>query len=219
MKRIDSAVLRRRMVDCQVRPADVTDYGIIEAMLRVPRERFLPGDLRRFAYADRDFRLPGGQVLLAPRTFAKMLQVAGIGADDMVLDVGTAHGYSAAVLSHLAEAVVALEEDPAVVEEATASLADFGVENCVVLQAPLVAGVPEHGPYDAILVQGGVEWLPDSYWQQLKDGGRLVAIHTGEAGGECRLQIRSGEACSRVSAFDATAPILAGFEAVRGFEF
>ncbi len=219
MNETDCAALRRTMVDCQIRPADVTDYGIIEALLWAPRERFLPERLRPFAYADRDFRLPGGQVLLAPRTFAKMLQVARVGPSDMVLDLGCAYGYSAAVLSRLAEAVVALEPDAAVADEATAILADLGVENCAVLSAPLAEGVPEHGPFDVILVEGGVGRLPGALLTQLKDGGRLVAVHVGEIDGECRVRTRSGDAYGHVSGFDAVAPVLSGFEARKEFVF
>ena len=164
MNDIGYGALRRRMVDCQVRPADVTDYGIIDALLWAPRERFLPERLCPLAYADRDFDLPGGQVLLAPRTFAKMLQVAGIGATDMVLDIGCGYGYSAAVLSRLAEAVVALVPDAATADEATATLLELGVENCAVLSAPLAAGVPEHGPFDVILVEGASSAFPRHFW-------------------------------------------------------
>ena len=213
------SVLRRTMVDCQIRPADVTDYVILEALLWAPRERFLPERLRPFAYADRDFRLPADQVLLAPRTFAKMLQVGRIGPSDMVLDVGCGYGYSAAVVSRLAEAVVALVPDAGIAEEATAALADLGVENCAVLPAPLTEGVPEQGPFDVILVEGGIERLPDALAGQLKDGGRLVAVHMAETRGECRVRTRTAAAHSEVSVFDATAPVLPGFEAMEEFAF
>ncbi len=219
MNETDYARLRRRMVDCQVRPADVTDYRVLDAMLWAPRERFLPRRLHRLAYAERDVRLPGGQVVLAPRTLARMLQAAEIGSGDMVLDLGCGYGYSAALLSRLAEAVVAIETDPAIAEEATATLADLGVENCAVLSAPLTDGVPKQGPFDAILIEGGVERVPDALSDQLKDGGRLVFVRVAGTGGECLVRTRFGDAFSEVGAFDATAPLLAGFESKREFVF
>jgi len=215
----DFAALRRTMVDCQIRPADVTDYRVLAAMMWAPREMFLPSRLRPVAYADRDFALPEGEVVLAPRTLAKMLQVAGVRSDDIVLDIGCAGGYSAAVVSRLAEAVVALERDSRRVDRATAQLAAAGVVNCAVLEGDLVVGDPAHGPYDVILVQGGVERMPNALCRQLKENGRLVAIRVCGPGGECRVVQRCGEAFAERGVFDAVAPRLQAFARRAEFAF
>ena len=213
------AQARRTMVDCQIRPADVTDHRIIEAFLAVPRERCVPEERRDLAYADEDAVYPEGQVVLAPRTFAKMLQAASIHRDEIVLDIGCASGYSAAVLSRLADAVVALESSSVLAEQATETLADIGVENCAVLTHTLPNGAPEHQPYDVILVNGGIETLPNGLRAQLKEGGRLVILRVQAGHGECRVITRFGNAYGEVSAFDATAPVLPGFRAEPKFLF
>lgn len=216
---LDFAQARRNMVDCQIRPADVTDHLVMDALAAVHRERFLPEPSQHSAYSDGDLVLDGGAVVLAPRTFAKMLQAAGIGPDDVVLDIGCALGYSAAVLARLAGIVVALESDPTMVERATVALADAGVENCAVLERPLPAGDAEHGPYDVIFIEGGIECLPPALPRQLRDGGRLLAVMRESAGGECRRILRAAEAFSEISLFDATAPLCPGFGVQPGFTF
>ena len=137
----DYAQARRVMVDRQVRPADVTDLRIIAALLDVPREMFVPAARRAVAYLDLDVPVSeSGRALLKPMVFAKLLQAAGIGETDRVLDVGCATGYSAAVLAKLAGHVVALEEDAAMAREASATLAQAGAGNIAVASGPLAAG-------------------------------------------------------------------------------
>ncbi len=215
----EQAKARQTMVDGQVRTSDVTSYSVIDAMLWAPRERFMPESRAAFAYADAHAVFPGGQVALSPRVQAKMLQAARVRPDHVVLDVGCAAGLSAALLSRLAGAVVALESDPQLAERATSTLIDAGVENCAVLCGSLADGDPDHQPYDAILVNGGIERLPEALPRQLRDGGRLVAVMLDGARGECRVMTRSGDAFGSMPVFDATAPLLPGFEAERAFVF
>lgn len=210
---------RLRMVDGQVRTADVTSYGVIDAMLWAPRERFMPDERTALAYADAHAVFPDGQVVLSPRVQAKMLQEARVRPDQVVLDVGCAAGLSAALLSCLAGTVVALEADPDLAERATSALAAVGVENCAVLCRSLVEGDPDHQPYDAILINGGIERLPNTLSRQLRDGGRLVMVMMNGVRGECQVVTRSGDVYGSRSAFDATAPLLPGFEAEREFAF
>ena len=219
MAALDYGQARRTMVDTQVRPSDVTDYAVIDAMLWAPREMFVPEQRRALAYADENLRLPTGQVILSPRTFAKMLQVACIRRDDMVLDVGCALGYSSAVASRLAGAVIALESDPEMTRAATDGLAELGVENCAVLSASLAEGDPRHAPYDVILVNGGIQTTPERLRRQLKDGGRLVVVRVTGVGGACTVTSRIGEAFGEQSMFDASAPVLKEFTAAEEFEF
>lgn len=216
---IDFAAAREAMVDGQVRPSDVTRYPIIAAMLDVPREDFVPKALQPVAYLGEHVPLAPGRVLLDPRVFAKMLDAVAIGPRDLVLDVGCGLGYSTAVLARMAEAVVALEEDGAMAAEAAAALVAHGVDNAVVEAGPLAAGVPAHGPYDAVVVEGGVERLPEAIGDQLKPGARIVAIFVEGALGQARLGVRTEDGVVWRRVFDATAPVLPGFAAAKAFEF
>jgi protein-L-isoaspartate(D-aspartate) O-methyltransferase len=216
---IDFVAAREAMVDRQVRTADVTLYPIIEAMLAVPREDFVPPALLPVAYLGGDVPIAPGRVLLDPRVFAKLLDALNPGPSDLVLDLGCGTGYSTAVLARLAEAVIALEEDPALAAEAEALLAAHSVDTAVVQTGPLVAGVPEHGPFDAILVEGAVERLPEAIADQVKPGGRIAAVFTAGAAGQARLGLRTEQGVAWRRLFDATAPLLPGFEATKAFEF
>ncbi|MDX2482620.1 MAG: protein-L-isoaspartate O-methyltransferase [Pseudodonghicola sp.] len=213
----DFAARRRMMVDTQVRPSDVTKYPIIDAMLTVPRELFVPDALRDVAYAGEDLELEGGRVLLEPRTLAKMLETLDLGEDDLVMDIGSGFGYSAAVIARLAQAVIAVEEDEAMAGEAQALLSQAGADNAVVHQGPLAAGAPEHGPYDVIIIEGGIEEVPAALLDQLKDGGRIACIFLEGALGEVRIGYKSGDTLSWRFEFNAAAPILPGFRTQQAF--
>lgn len=213
----DFARRRTTMVDTQVRPSDVTKFPIIDAMLTVPRELFVPADKREAAYVGEHVSLPGGRVVLDPRTLAKMLEAAEIDLDDLVLDIGTGMGYSAALAARMADAVIAVEDSEDRVAEAERALADAGVDNVAVVQGALAEGAAKHGPYDVILVEGAVERIPDTLTQQLKEGGRIVAIFLEDRLGVVRVGHKLDGAVSWRFAFNAGAPLLPGFEAARAF--
>jgi protein-L-isoaspartate(D-aspartate) O-methyltransferase len=215
----DYETRRITMVDTQVRPSDVTKFPIIDAMLTVPRELFVPQSLREAAYVGRNLDLRPGRALLEPRTLAKLLDALDIEPDDLVLDIGPWLGYSAAVIARLAEAVVAVEDDAGRVADAEALLAEIGADNVAMIEGPLAGGAPKHGPYDAIVLEGAVEAVPAAIVDQLKDGGRIGAIFMEGALGVARLGHKSGGRLSWRYAFNAAAPILPGFEAVRDFVF
>ncbi|TDK49657.1 protein-L-isoaspartate O-methyltransferase family protein [Antarcticimicrobium luteum] len=213
----DFAARRRMMVDTQIRPADVTKYPIIDAMLTVPREIFVPDARRDIAYAGEDLDLGGGRVLLEPRTLAKMLDTLDLGPDELVMDVGCGYGYSAAVIARLAQAVIAVEEDEAMAGEAQALLSEAGADNAVVHQGPLAEGADEHGPYDVIIVEGGIEEVPAPLIAQLKDGGRMACLFMQGALGEVRIGYKSGGTLTWRFEFNAAAPVLPGFGRERAF--
>ena len=215
---LDNAANRTMMVDTQVRPSDVTKFPILEAMLTVKREAFVPQALRDVAYADEVVDLGNGRAMLDPRSFAKMLDVLDIQRSDVILDVGCGLGYSSAVLAHMADAVVALEEDEDLARDAEAALAEQAVDNAVVVSGPLTGGAAKSGPYDVICVQGAVSAVSDDILAQLKEGGRIAAIFTAGPVGEARLGRKSGGKVSWSLAFNATAPILPGFAAEAAFE-
>jgi protein-L-isoaspartate(D-aspartate) O-methyltransferase len=207
----DFPVRRRTMVDTQVRPSDVTKYPIIEAMLEVPRELFIPAGRREAAYIGENIPLAPGRVILEPRTLAKMLDALDIRNDELVLVVGAGLGYSAAVIARLAEAVVAVEEDEAMGRDAEAALAETGTDNVAVVHASLAEGAPQHGPYDVIVIDGAAEELPPAIAAQLKEGGRIGCVFVDAALGVCRIGYRADGGLTWRSAFNAAAPILPGF--------
>lgn len=207
----DFATRRTVMVDSQVRPSDVTKFPIIDAMLNVPRERFVPGAMREAAYVGETLDLGSGRSLLEPRSLAKMLDALDIGPGELVLDIAPAYGYSAAVIARLAEAVVAVEEDEDMASEAQATLSDVGADNVAVVTGPLAEGAPKHGPYDVITIQGGVEQVPTALADQLKEGGRIGCLFMDGALGTCRIGHKIDGQISWRFAFNAAAPVLPGF--------
>ncbi len=213
----DFAARRLMMVDTQVRPSDVTKFPIIDAMLAVPREAFVPGDFAATAYVGEAVPLGEGRVVLEPRTFAKMLDAADVQGDELVLDLGCGLGYSSAVLARMAEAVVAVEDNEDRAEEAQATLTQNGADNVIVQAGPLAEGAAEHGPYDAIFLQGGVEVMPEAIEAQLKDGGRIIALFMDGALGIVKIGYKIDGSITWRFAFNATAPVLPGFEQSTGF--
>jgi protein-L-isoaspartate(D-aspartate) O-methyltransferase len=215
----DFAARRTMMVDTQVRPSDVTKFPIIEAMLDVARENFVPSAQKEAAYLGENLDIGAGRVLLEPRTLSKMLDALAISRDDLVLDIGAALGYSSAVIARIAEAVVAVEEDEALASEAQEALAEAGADNVVVNVAPLTQGAPQHGPYDVIVIQGGVQEVPTAILEQLKEGGRIACLFMQGAVGEMRVGHKRGGDISWRMVFNAGAPILGGFQKEAAFQF
>jgi protein-L-isoaspartate(D-aspartate) O-methyltransferase len=215
----DFAAARRAMVDHQVRPSDVTRYAIIEAMLWAPRELFVPKRRRDVAYAGAEVELAPGRALLEPRTFAKMIEAARIGPDDLVLDLAPGSGYSSAVIAHMAEAVIAIEPDAELAAWAQTLLAEIEVDNAVVTAGDPAAGDAAHGPFDVIFINGVVDRVPAELVAQLKQGGRLVALFRNGGLGQCCVLTRAGDGVSRRYMFDAGGPVLAEFAQTDEFAF
>lgn len=213
----DFKARRVMMVDTQVRPSDVTKFPIIDAMLDVARENFVPRGRREAAYVDGNLPLGEGRVLLEPRTFAKMLDAVDLQNDELVLDIGSGLGYSAAIMAHIAEAVVAAESDETMSEDSQSALSDAGADNVIVHAGALDEGVAEHGPYDVITIQGGVESIPETILGQLKEGGRIAALFMDGALGEMRVGHKIDGNMHWRLAFNASAPVLPGFTKAREF--
>ena len=213
----DFAARRLMMVDTQVRPSDVTKLPIIDAMLYVPREVFVPAPLVELAYLGDNLRIAPGRVLLEPRALTKMLDALGLESDELVLDLAVGMGYSSAVLARLVGKVVAVEPVEALADAAEAALQATGASNVVVERAPLIEGAPRHGPYDAMIVQGGIEIFPPALSDQLKEGGRVVAIFMDKALGVVRIGVKRQRTIRWRDVFNAAAPVLEGFAKDRAF--
>lgn len=206
----DFAARRVMMVDNQIRPSDVTKYPVIAAMLAVPREAYVPADRQEAAYMGENLPLAPGRVVLDPRTLAKMLDALNIQGDELVLDVGAGLGYSAALIARMAQAVVAVEQEP-LAAEAQAALGEQRVDNVAVVAGPLDGGAAKHAPYDVICIEGGIEVLPEALAAQLKPGGRIGGLFMQDELGTVRIGTKTADGIVWRDAFNAAAPVLPGF--------
>lgn len=205
------------MVDTQVRPSDVTKFPIIDAMLHVPREEYVPASLREAAYVGENLMLGDGRVVLEPRTLGKILDALLIEPSHVALDLGCGFGYSTAVLAQMCDFVVAVEDDASRAATAQETLTAQGVDNAAVMTGPLAAGSAKSGPYDIITVQGGVVDVPAALTDQLREGGRIACIFAEGALGVVRIGHKIDGVMNWRFAFNAGAPVLAGFEKEAAF--
>lgn len=215
----DFAQAREHMVESQVRTNDMTDPDIQSAMRRIAREKFIPASKQALAYSDANVEIEPGRWVLRPRDFAKMVHAAQIKPTDIVLDIACGRGYSSAVLAQVAETVVGLEDSEERVTQATDILAQQDIMNAAVVKGDLKGGAPEHGPFDVIFVNGAVVDVPKTWIDQLASGGRLVVVQPNGPVGQARVYTRVGNAVGDRIVFDASAPILPGFEAKPEFVF
>ena len=211
------------MVDCQVRPSDVTDVRIIDAMLAVPREAFVPPNLRALAYLDLDLDVSEGagarRFLIQPAVTARMLQAADIKDTDRVLVVGCATGYTAALVAKWVGQVTATESEPLLVAKAESVLTELGLGKVAVRAAAAAEGDSEAGPYDVIVLNGATEIVPDRLYRQLSQGGRLVGVFATTKPPRAAIMTRSHDEVGHRALFDAVSPVLPGLERVPAFVF
>ena len=208
---IDFASRRRMMVDTQVRPSDVTEFPIIDAMLTVPREDFVPDAYRETAYVGEHVPISPGRVVLEPRLLGKILDALDLTGEDLVLDIGSAYGYSAAVIAHIAQAVIAVEGDETLAAESMPLLSEAGADNVIVEEGAMTEGAAEHGPYDVIIIEGGVETMPAALIDQLKEGGRMAAVFCEGALGTLRVGHKHNGKMTWRDEFNAHVPVMPGF--------
>lgn len=215
---------RFNMVESQLRPNRVVNPELLEAMGSLPREAFVPAGSRDFAYADENIPISYGRYLFAPVTLARLIQELRITKESRVLDVGAGTGYTAAVLSALAGSVTALESDPALLRQLEQNRQDFGFERVHPVPGALSDGFAASAPYDTILIEGGIQWLPPTIAAQMAEGGRLgcIVYPQGETRGrlgEARIYERRHGVLSSRGLFDASAPLLQGFTVRPKFVF
>ena len=214
---LSSEMRRTTMVDTQVRPSDVTKFPIIDALLRIPREAYVPEEFSDVAYADAAIEITQGRELMEPRCFAKILDALDLQRSDLVLIIGGGLGYSSAVIGQMVDSIVMVEEDAEMAGAAERTLSSEGVHNAAVLEASLAEGAVKAGPYDVIFIEGSVSILPDALADQLADGGRVVAGFAQGHVGEIRIGHKSDGRISWRSVFDARLASLPGFEVAAGF--
>ncbi|HEV2545830.1 MAG TPA: protein-L-isoaspartate O-methyltransferase [Stellaceae bacterium] len=216
----DYAAARLNMVESQLRTNKVTNEALLDAFLAVPRERFVPPALRGTAYIDEDLPLGNGRYLLEPMVFARLVQLAAVGPQDTVLEIGCGSGYGTAILARLARAVVGIDCDQQFAAQAAARLRELAIGNANVVEAPLAAGFPNRAPYSVILFEGAVAAIPEAVSRQLGEGGRLVAVvRPGEGVGRATLVVRTNGVIAHRTSFDAAAPFLPGFQPTPSFVF
>jgi protein-L-isoaspartate(D-aspartate) O-methyltransferase len=221
----DFSLQRKNMVESQIRPSDITDRRIIRAMVTILREAFVPAAATAIAYSEEEIVIAEPtanqprRAMLVPRTLAALIQAMDIGDQARVLIIGAGTGYSAALLSTMASAVVALEQPVALADDARRRLSEAGIQGVRVETGPLEAGYPAAAPYDAILVEGAVDDVPPDLLDQLKDECRLVAVRLERGIGRATVWRRSGATFSARAFRDASALLLPGFERKRAFVF
>ena len=223
---MNPAIACEHMIDGQLEPNQVLDDKLIDALRSAPRDKFVPDQYVNVAYVDEELKLGDRRFLLAPMVFARMVQLAELQPTDKLLIVGSATGYSAAVLAQLVQHVTALEEQRELADKARRSLSALNVKNVEVVTASLISGCDLHAPYDVIFVEGGIRYIPEALKTQLKDGGRLVAVENiemrpGDTSGLGRATCwrKQGDTLQARVGFDASVNLLPGFERKAQFEF
>jgi len=216
---MDFELARRNMVVSQVQTNEVTDPLVIEAIGRVPRERFLPAARQAQAYVDEDVLVADGRWLMEPMVAAKLLQLADVQRSDHALVLPCGSGYMAAVLSHMAGSVVAVEGAGPVRDNATKVLADLGADTVAIVSGQVTDGCPGQAPFDIIVFDGAVAEIPQVILEQLAEGGRCVAMVQNGPVGRATVVQRTGPAFGRRAEFDASIPSLSEFAAKPAFAF
>lgn len=213
--------LRKAMVDSQIRPNKVIDDRVIAAFMSVPRERFVSKNMQNLAYIDEDIHLSGGRFIVEAMVMARIIQTLALDASQSVMLIGAGTGYTAALLSSLVESVIAIETRAQMVEKAQQAVTALDIGNVAVIKARLQDGYASEAPYDAIIIEGAVEQMPQSLLDQLADGGRLAAIWRpdGTQAGEACIWHKTVDAVTRTALFTAQVPVLDEFRAKPKFSF
>ncbi len=216
---LDFAKARHSMVESQVRTSDVTDPRIISAMRAIPRERFVPAHLRTLAYADLDLEVAAGRFLLKPRDLGKLIQNLAPQPHERVLELNGATSYGAAILAACAGEVTSQDGDANLSFAARAALESSGVVGVKTVSTALNEGWAEGAPYDVILLNGAAEVIPDAWFKQLAEGGRMGVLVREGVTGQARIYTRSQETLAYRVAFDSAPPVTPGLTRAPAFTF
>jgi protein-L-isoaspartate(D-aspartate) O-methyltransferase len=217
----DFALARRNMIEGQLRPNRVTNAQLLAAIGELPRERFLPEATRSVAYADDDVPLGNGRYLMEPMVLARLIQTLQARPEDRALVIASGPGYGAALLARLVHSVVAVESDPALLAAAERTATELGITGIRQTTGKLEQGAAASGPYDVILIEGAVQIVPQTIFDQLAEGGRLTTVIAGTPGasGVAQLFMKEGGMASGRPLFDSGTPSLPGFAPAPRFTF
>ncbi len=216
MASVDShAAARQNMIDCQILPNRVTDPAVLRAFADVPRERFVPAAHQGVAYLDKDLALGGGRVLMEAMVAARLLQAAELAGPEKALVAGSGSGYLAALLGHLVQSVVAVEDRADLLALARTALADAA--GVTLIEGAPADGAKASGPYDLIILGGAAEQVPAALFDQLAPDGKLIAVVRRNGVGKATLFTRPGGVPAARVLFDAATPALPEFAAPKAF--
>jgi protein-L-isoaspartate(D-aspartate) O-methyltransferase len=221
-REMDFEAARIKMVDNQVRTTDVTSHTVLSAFLTVPREAFVPENRKTLAYIDTDIAVSqadGGRYVMEPSPLAKLLQLGEITKTDTILEIGCTTGYTTALLSLIGKDVTAVESDADLAAQATSNLSRLGYTNVKIVTGPLEAGHRENAPYDVIFVNGAIEVIPVALTEQLRDGGRLIAVVGFGNASRAKVIMREGGKTSERPSFNTAVKALPGFRIAKEFVF
>jgi protein-L-isoaspartate(D-aspartate) O-methyltransferase len=211
---------RFNMIEQQIRPWNVLDQDVLDLLHVVKREQFVPAAYQNLAFADVEIPLPGGDAMLAPKFEARILQEVGVKKHETVLEIGTGSGYMAALLAHRAAKVTTVEINPETAEQAKKNLANAGIHNVTVEVGNGAQGWEKGAPYDAIVISGALEVLPEAILKQVKVGGRIAAIVGQAPVMEASIITRTGETSfSTVKVFETNVRYLTGAPVPSHFQF
>ncbi len=214
-------IARKNMVNCQLKPNKVNNNEIINAFLEVPREIFLKKEHVKHAYLDENLNISKDRVLLNPVTYGRLIQSLEIKKNETVLNIASGIGYGVVIISYLANTVLGIESDKKLVEDSTNILLNLNVNNAAIIKGNFNEGFSKQAPYDAILIEGAVEKVPDKILNQLSDRGRLATVESSKGGyGQAVLYERINNNFIKNVLFDTYLPILNAFKLKKNdFEF
>jgi protein-L-isoaspartate(D-aspartate) O-methyltransferase len=216
----DFIVMRHNMVKGQVQPENVTNSLLIEALFTIPREKFVPHQLSRIAYMDTNFSLGKGRFLLRPATLARLLQALNPQSSDKILYIAGGTGYGPALLNKMVSHITALDCDETLTQEAERLVNELGLSSIEVVLGPLGEGWEAEAPYDKILIEGCVDFIPINLMSQLKDEGQLITIKHYKGKETIAVKIdKKQESVTENFLFDAFVPRLKAFQEQKTFVF
>lgn len=216
----DFFIMRQNMVKGQLMAENITNLLLIDAFLTIPREKFVPGQLARIAYMDTDFPLKRGRFLLRPATLGRLLEAVNPKSSDKILYIATGTGYGPALLNQIAHRIVALDAEETFTQETERLAHELKLSSIEVVLGPLTKGWENEAPYDKILIEGGVDFIPMELAAQLKEGGQLITIkyHKGKERVAIKIEKKQGTFTENFL-FDAFAPRLKPFQEQKAFVF